>query len=188
MLGRRAPGRAAERQAAIAIRADEAIGRCAPAGTLSGEPNLQFARLALRMALPDRHHPCLPFGAVIARQDQLQVAASNEVRTSGDPTAHAEIVAIRQLATANTTMADCVLYASCEPCLMCAAAIARSGIRATWYCASREMAVSYGFPDVADAHMARTVLPSARLVGNLGPDEAEEPFRTWQSSGRSWPP
>ena len=151
---------------------------------LNSEPDLGLARHALRMAQPDRR-PYLPFGAVVAGQGRLAVAATNEVRSSGDPTAHAEIVAIRALALKKTNPSDCVLYASCEPCIMCAAAIVRSGFAAVWYCASREVALKYGFADVAAPSFARTVLPEARLVGGLSASETERPFEVWQSSERA---
>jgi guanine deaminase len=148
---------------------------------LSNEPDLEFARLALRMARPS-HEPRLPFGAVITYDGQLEIAASNEVLSSSDPTAHAEIVAIRKLVTQRTDLSSCALYASCEPCIMCAAAIARSGIPTVWYAASRKLAQGYGFADVVASRLARRVLPNARRIAGLSADEVAAPFRLWEAT------
>jgi guanine deaminase len=66
-----------------------------------------------------------PFGAVIVRQEQIVAEASNLVTATNDPTAHAEIVAIRAACKVlnDFSLRGCVLYTSCEPCPMCLAAV-----------------------------------------------------------------
>jgi guanine deaminase len=69
-----------------------------------------------------------PFGCVIANGDEIVVETPNTVRTSGDPSAHAEMNAIRQLATLKKDTAALVLYTTGEPCPMCMSAILYAGI------------------------------------------------------------
>jgi len=73
----------------------------------------------------------VPVGAVIVRDDKIVAACGNRMRESADPTAHAEIVAIRAAASAlqSDRLVDCDLYVTLEPCTMCAAAISFARIR-----------------------------------------------------------
>jgi len=90
-----------------------------------------------------------PFGAIIVRCGEIISEATNKVVHSNDPTAHAEVLAIRQaskvLATHN--LSDCILYASCEPCPMCLGAIYWSGIKTIFFAADRQDAEAAGFSD-----------------------------------------
>ncbi len=90
-----------------------------------------------------------PFGAVITQHGNIVGQGWNRVLSTNDPTAHAEIVAIRNscfhLQTFN--LEGCVLYASCEPCPMCLAAVYWSGINRVVYGASRHDAEAIGFRD-----------------------------------------
>ncbi|SKB08408.1 tRNA(Arg) A34 adenosine deaminase TadA [Prosthecobacter debontii] len=90
-----------------------------------------------------------PFGAVIARGTDILATASNEVTSTNDPTAHAEVVAIRQacLSIGHYSLAGCILYASCEPCPMCLAATYWARIDRLYYAASRHDAAEAGFDD-----------------------------------------
>ena len=90
-----------------------------------------------------------PFGAVIARNGRIVSEANNEVVISNDPTAHAEVLAIRRASSFLKTydLKDCVLYTSCEPCPMCLGAIYWSGIRKVVYASDRNDAERSGFSD-----------------------------------------
>jgi guanine deaminase len=90
-----------------------------------------------------------PFGAVVARGDQWIAEGSNEVTSALDPTAHAEIVAIREACRklGRYSLAGCQLYASCEPCPMCLGATYWSRVDALYFAASREDAQEIGFDD-----------------------------------------
>jgi len=90
-----------------------------------------------------------PFGAVIARNGRIVSEANNEVVISNDPTAHAEVLAIRRASSFLKTydLKDCVLYTSCEPCPMCLGAIYWSGIRKVVYASDRNDAEKSGFSD-----------------------------------------
>jgi len=90
-----------------------------------------------------------PFGAVIVKDDKIISEAGNKVVLNNDPTAHAEILAIRQasLILKSFELKDCTLYTSCEPCPMCLGAIYWSGISKVVYSCDRTDAERAGFSD-----------------------------------------
>lgn len=90
-----------------------------------------------------------PFGAVIVQNGKIIATGHNEVLKTNDPTAHAEIVAIRK-ATAllgRFDISDCEIYSSCEPCPMCFAAIHWAKIKKLYFGCSRQDAAEIGFDD-----------------------------------------
>jgi guanine deaminase len=90
-----------------------------------------------------------PFGAVVVRNGEVIAVAHNEVLGTNDPTAHAEIVAIRK-ATAKLgrfNLEDCELYSTCEPCPMCLSAIHWAGIKKLYFGADRHDSTVGGFDD-----------------------------------------
>lgn len=90
-----------------------------------------------------------PFGAVIVRDGKVIAEASNKVTVKNDPTAHAEVEAIRKAGEAigNYDLSDCTLYASCEPCPMCLGAIYWAHIPVVYFAADRYDAEKAGFDD-----------------------------------------
>ena len=92
-------------------------------------------RTALAEAEKAARHGEVPVGAVVAKDGAILAAARNRVLETGDPTAHAEILAIRAAADrlGNYRLTGCDLYATVEPCLMCAGAIAHARIRRLVY-------------------------------------------------------
>ncbi len=84
-----------------------------------------FMRLALREAERALEHDDVPIGAVVVRDGELLAAGHNERELRGDPTAHAEVIALREAARAvgSWRVLDAVLYVTLEPCAMCAGAI-----------------------------------------------------------------
>jgi tRNA(Arg) A34 adenosine deaminase TadA len=90
-----------------------------------------------------------PFGAVIVFENKIIAEGTNCVTTGMDPTAHAEITAIRQACKTlnNFSLEGCVLYASCEPCPMCLSAIYWARLDAVYYAATRYDAAFAGFDD-----------------------------------------
>lgn len=93
-----------------------------------------------------------PFGAVIVQDDTLISAAHNEVIKSNDPSAHAEVMAIRKAATKLQTphLTNCTLYTTCEPCPMCLGTVYWARISTIYFGCTNEDAGRYGF---IDAHM-----------------------------------
>jgi tRNA(Arg) A34 adenosine deaminase TadA len=90
-----------------------------------------------------------PFGAVIVRDGGIVGRGWNRVTSANDPTAHAEIEAIRDACSSLNTysLAGCAIYSSCEPCPMCLAAIYWARIDALYFAASRDDAAGSGFDD-----------------------------------------
>ncbi len=90
-----------------------------------------------------------PFGAVVTRGDRIIGEGYNRVLGDNDPTAHAEVTAIRAACAAigSFVLDDCVLYASCRPCPMCLAATMWARIPVCWYANSTEDAARIGFDD-----------------------------------------
>ncbi|KFK37934.1 hypothetical protein AALP_AA3G049200 [Arabis alpina] len=88
-----------------------------------------------------------PFGAVIVRNNEIVVSCHNMVYKYKDPTAHAEIVAIREACKKlkEIKLSECEIYASCEPCPMCCGAIHLSRLKRLVYGAKAEAAVAIGF-------------------------------------------
>lgn len=90
-----------------------------------------------------------PFAAIITRNGEIVAEANNEVVISNDPTAHAEVLAIRRASALLKThdLSGCILYSSCEPCPMCLGAIYWSGIKKVIYASDRDDAEKAGFSD-----------------------------------------
>lgn len=90
-----------------------------------------------------------PFGAVIARDGQVIAVGHNQVIADRDPTAHAEVVAIRAACQQLSTfrLEGCELYTSCEPCPMCLGAIYWARIARVYYANTRQEAAEIGFDD-----------------------------------------
>jgi len=90
-----------------------------------------------------------PFGAVIVREGKIIGKGWNRVLVTNDPTAHAEITAIRDACRASSSyrLEGCTIYVNCEPCPMCLAAIYWAGIEKVVFAASRDDAEQIGFID-----------------------------------------
>jgi tRNA(Arg) A34 adenosine deaminase TadA len=123
-----------------------------------------------------------PFGAVIVRNGQLLAEGVNLVTSSCDPTAHAEITAIRRAAAAlqNHDLSGCEIYTSCEPCPMCLGAIFWARLDQVFFSASQADAAAAGFDD-AEFYRQLALPPASRRVPmrQAAPELASEPFLAW---------
>ena len=90
-----------------------------------------------------------PFGAVITREGKIIGSSGNQVLKLTDPTAHAEIMAIRDACgnMGSTDLSGCEIFSSAEPCPMCAAAIYWAGLKHIYFCNTEKEALDYGFMD-----------------------------------------
>ncbi|MDL2297013.1 nucleoside deaminase [Bacteroidales bacterium OttesenSCG-928-E04] len=90
-----------------------------------------------------------PFGAVVVKDGEIIGRGANSVTTNNDPTAHAEVLAIREACENLNTfqLNDCEIYSSCEPCPMCLGAIYWARPKALYFAAGREDAANGGFDD-----------------------------------------
>lgn len=143
-----------------------------------------FLLRAIDLALEGIHEGGGPFGAVIAKDGKKISESFNKVVLSSDPTAHAEIIAIRKAASALGThdLSECILYASCEPCPMCLGAIYWSGIKTVYYACDRLDAEKAGFNDKLIYDEIR-LDPSARKISFIYMNDTggREVFKMWDS-------
>lgn len=139
----------------------------------------QTARLAQRGVATNQGGP---FGAVIVRDGAVVGRGFNRVIGTNDPTAHAEVVAIRQACRKLRTfkLEGCEIYSSCEPCPMCLAAIHWSRLDRVWYASDRHDAARAGFDD-AFLYDEFEKAPTDRklAVTQAFRDEGLAVFRTW---------
>jgi tRNA(Arg) A34 adenosine deaminase TadA len=128
-----------------------------------------------------------PFGAAVVQGGQVVAAAHNTVWLDTDPTAHAEVNAIRQAAAALGTIAlrDCTLYTTCEPCPMCLAAIHWAKLARVVYGASIADAAAAGFTELQFPAKELARLGGSRLVvaDGLLRDVCRELFARWKQGG-----
>lgn len=143
----------------------------------------EFMRRAIRLACESVETQGGPFGAVIVRDGAIIAEGMNRVTPNKDPTAHAEMMAIRAACAAldRFDLRGCTIYTSCEPCPMCLAALHWARVERIVYAASQQDAAAAGFDDaelyaeVARPHAERTT----PIVQDLG-DEGTEPFDAWE--------
>ena len=125
-----------------------------------------------------------PFGAVIARGGEIIAEGHNRVTSANDPTAHAEVVAIREACAAlgSFDLSGCVIYASCEPCPMCLSAIYWARLEAIYYANGREDAARIGFDDaLLYEEIAKPIEGRALPMTRIVLAEADEIFREWEA-------
>jgi guanine deaminase len=138
---------------------------------------------AVELAGSGMRNGCGPFGAVIARNGEVLSEASNRVVLNGDPTAHAEMLAIREAASKSGShdLDDCTLYTSCEPCPMCLGAIYWAGIKKVVYACDRADAEEAGFSDKL-IYDEINLDPAGRKIAfiRLTDTGGEEVFREWE--------
>lgn len=126
-----------------------------------------------------------PFGAVIARDGIVVAEASNSVTIDSDPTAHAEVNAIRQACARLKTFSleGCEIYTSCEPCPMCLGAIYWAHLDRIYYANDRRDAAKIGFDDeFIYEEIDRPIAERRKPMAMLMRDEALGAFRMWEES------
>lgn len=123
-----------------------------------------------------------PFGCVIVRAGRVVGRGRNQVTSTNDPTAHAEVTAIRDACAALGTfqLTDCELYTSCEPCPMCLSAIYWARIPTVFYGNTRGDAAAIGFDD--DFIYQQVPLPPEKRAIRMSPllrEAAQATFQAW---------
>ncbi len=125
-----------------------------------------------------------PFGAVIVKDGEIVSEASNSVTIDHDPTAHAEVNAIREAAKRLGTfdLEGCEIYTSCEPCPMCLGAIYWAHLDRIYYANDRQDAARIGFDDdFIYKEIALKPRERHKQMEVLLPEEAREAFRMWEA-------
>ncbi len=144
---------------------------------------VQLMRRAIALATEAIQYGGGPFGSVIARDGRIVAEGHNSVTSTNDPTAHAEVVAIREACRmlGSFRLVGCEIYCSCEPCPMCLAAIYWARLDRIYYANTREDAARIGFDDALLYHelgcrREQRVIPAVRLLAA----EATAAFQIWQ--------
>jgi len=111
--------------------------------------NTEYLKRAIMLAKEGIRKGGGPFGAVITRDGKILSEAYNRVIPNRDPTAHAEILAIRLASerSGNHDLSGCTIYSSCEPCPMCLGAVYWAGIKKVVFSSTRKDAAKAGFSD-----------------------------------------
>ncbi|MDI1231293.1 MAG: nucleoside deaminase [Methylobacter sp.] len=123
-----------------------------------------------------------PYGALIVKDGQLIAASGNKVTSTIDPTAHAEVMAIRLACKKlnDFQLQSCILYSSCEPCPMCLGAIYWARLAKVYFACSRHDAAAANFDD-SFIYDEISVLPHQRRIAmlHLNLPNAMQPFNVW---------
>ncbi|MGV8829179.1 MAG: nucleoside deaminase [Breznakibacter sp.] len=124
-----------------------------------------------------------PFGAVVVKGEEIVGVGINRVTANNDPTAHAEVMAIRDAAARleRFDLSDCVIYTSCEPCPMCLGAIYWARIKKVYYGNTKQDAARIGFDDgFIYEELAKPLHERSVSFVQLLPDEAAKAFKLWE--------
>jgi guanine deaminase len=142
----------------------------------------KFLLMAIKIASESIDSGGGPFGAVIVKGGKLIAEGHNRVVQTTDPTAHAEVLAIREAASSLGThnLNGCTLYTSCEPCPMCLGAIYWSGIKKVVYASDRNDAEEAGFSDKL-IYEEIVLDPAGRKISFVRIEDTggKEVFRKW---------
>lgn len=144
--------------------------------------NEEFMKEAIALAVRSVESGGGPFGAVIVRDGEIIARASNSVTLDNDPTAHAEVNAIREACrqAGDFKLEGTEIYSSCEPCPMCLGAIYWAGISTIYYGGCKRDAADAGFDDsfIYDEIALPYHVHKVPAIQKLS-DEALRPFRLW---------
>lgn len=152
---------------------------------MSEETHKKYMREAIRLASDNISNGGGPFGAILVKNGKIVGKGVNRVTANNDPTAHAEIIAIRDAAQRLNTfdLNGCTIYTSCEPCPMCLGAIYWARISHIFYGNSQQDAAHVGFDDrfiykEIEKPLIDRSIPTHQLLNN----EAIENFKDWTSN------
>ena len=152
--------------------------------TRVNDDDCRFMKMACDLACESVDRGGGPFGAVIVKDGEVIAAAANSVTLDNDPTAHAEVNAIRRACSAlgSFKLEGCVVYSSCEPCPMCLSALYWAGVSRIYYASTSADADCINFMDgviykeIEKPHLERTI-PCIQIKIST----AHEPFEKWAS-------
>jgi len=146
--------------------------------------NNEFMKRAIELSVESVNKGGGPFGSVVVKDNKIIAEGSNKVTPTNDPTAHGEIVAIREACKKiNTfTLGGCELYSSCEPCPMCLSAIYWARIDKIYYANTREDARKIDFDDsLIYTELQKSIdkrkIPMIQILRN----EALKAFELWDA-------
>jgi len=142
----------------------------------------EFMKRAIELSIESVNNGGGPFGSIIVKGDKIIAEGSNKVTSNNDPTAHGEIVAIREACKKlnNFSLNGCELYSTCEPCPMCLSAIYWARIDKIYYANTREDARKIDFDDSLiytelQKNIDKRKIPMIQMMRN----EALKAFEMW---------
>lgn len=154
--------------------------------TLTVREHSDWMEVAIREAVENvRHADGGPFGAIVVKDGKIIGTGRNRVTALNDPTAHAEVQAIREACrTLNDfQLKGCTIYSSCEPCPMCIGAIYWSRPDAVYFACTKEEAADIGFDDqFIYEEIARPLTQRSIPMRQLRTDQSLLPFHSWRTS------
>jgi len=143
---------------------------------------IEFMKRAIELSIKSVNNGGGPFGSIIVKGDKIIAEGSNKVTSNNDPTAHGEIVAIREACKKlnNFSLNGCELYSTCEPCPMCLSAIYWARIDKIYYANTREDARKIDFDDSLiytelQKNIDKRKIPMIQILRN----EALKAFELW---------
>jgi tRNA(Arg) A34 adenosine deaminase TadA len=146
--------------------------------------DIKFMKKAIKLSIENIKKGGGPFGAVIVRDGKIIATGFNRVTINNDPTAHAEISAIRKASKKLKTfnLEGCEIYSSCEPCPMCLGAIYWAHLDKIYYGNNKNDAKKIGFDD-SFIYDEIELKPENRKVKTIQalPEEAIKAFQTWSN-------
>ena len=145
-------------------------------------PKNKFMIRAIELSISSANGSGGPFGCVIVKDEKIIAEGSNKVTFSNDPTAHAEIVAIREACRKLNifNLSGCDIYTSCEPCPMCLSAIYWSHIDNIYYANTREDAKKINFDDsLIYSEFSKKMEDRKIPIKQILRDEALKAFEIW---------
>ena len=144
--------------------------------------NSEFMLRAIELSIQSAKSKGGPFGCVIVKDNKIIAEGHNQVTTNNDPTAHAEIVAIRNACTKlnDFFLKGCDLYTSCEPCPMCLSAIYWARIKKIYYANTRSDAQKIDFSDsMIYEELNKTIKDRKIPMHQMMREEAIKAFELW---------
>ncbi len=147
------------------------------------ETDRKFMRQAIDLSIENVRNGGGPFGAVIVRNGEVVATGVNNVVPHCDPTAHAEVSAIRRACqrVGDFKLDGCTIYTSCEPCPMCLSAIYWAGIERIFYGNTKQDAEDINFSDKFIYDELALPMTERRVPAvNIMREEALEAFRDWE--------
>ena len=152
------------------------------------KPKEDFMREAIRLSIENvESGKGGPFGCVVVKDGKIIARGANEVTSSNDPTAHAELVAIRKACKelGSFQLDGCEIYCSCEPCPMCLGAIYWARPKAVYYANTKDDATAIDFDDAfIYREIARPVAERELFTRQMMREEALEAFTKWKASAK----
>ena len=148
------------------------------------ETGTKFMHRAIELSIESANLKGGPFGCVIVKNNEIIAEGNNQVTANNDPTAHAEIVAIRNACKKLNSffLKGCDLYTSCEPCPMCLSAIYWSHIDNIYYANTRKDAKNIDFDDsLIYSEISKEIKDRKIKMKQMNREDALEAFKIWQN-------